>query len=265
VPLGESHGDLLSKYGAYVRSLGSQVRKQFGGRLDLDDLVAYGNIGLLEAAERFDPKFGANFLTFAHYRIKGAIYDGLRKMGTLKGGDLSKVYVGERTTAYLQNKADQELGSNKPTPAADDDSREIATAVESLAAIFAASLEGTENLQVRDETAGPEERLENEQRKSLVRKAIEKLPEQQRKLLVAYYYEGRTLQEAGEVIGQSKSWSSRLHAKAIETLKDLMAEVGADDGASTKDGRKVPHGSPDPRRPRSPANPAGEPKGSPDR
>ena len=261
MPLGEAHGDILSKYGAYVRSLGSQVRKQFGGRLDLDDLVAYGNIGLLEAAERFDPKFGANFLTFAHYRIKGAIYDGLRKMGTLKGGDLSKVYVGERTTAYLQNKGDQELGGNKTTHSADDDSREIATAVESLAAIFAASLEGTENLQVRDESAGPEERLENEQRKSLVRKAIEKLPEQQRQLLVAYYYEGRTLQEAGEVLELSKSWASRLHAKAIETLKDLMAELGVDDDARKKDD----HGSPDPRRTRGAAHPAGQPKGSADR
>jgi RNA polymerase sigma factor for flagellar operon FliA len=265
LPLGEPHSTLLTKYGAYVRSLAAQVRKQFGNRLDIEDLVAYGNIGLLEAADRFDPKFGANFLTFAHYRIKGAIYDGLRKMGTLKGGDLSKVYVGERTTAFLQSKADQEAGgSNKSAPTADDDSREIATAVESLAAIFAASLEGMENLQVRDETAGPEERLEQEQLKSLVKNAMDKLPEQEKKLLVAYYYEGRTLQEAGEVIGQSKSWASRLHARAIEKLKDLLAEERAEQGdPKAKAGRKAPHGGSNPRRAGGPAGPADQPERAP--
>jgi RNA polymerase sigma factor for flagellar operon FliA len=261
VPLGEPHKDILSKYGAYVRSLAVQVRKQFGGRLDLDDLVAYGNIGLLEAADRFDTKFGANFLTFAHYRIKGAIYDGLRKMGTLKGPDLSKIYVGERTTQFLQNKADQEVGSNKPAPSADDDSREIAVAVESLAAIFAASLEGMENLQVKDESLGPDERLEQEQLKSLVRKAVDKLPENEQKLLVAYYYEGKTLQESGEVIGQSKSWASRLHARAIEKLKDFLAEERAAQANSTGPKKKENSHGGNSRRAGRPAGPAGQPEG----
>lgn len=264
MPIGDSQPAILSKYGAYVRTLAVQVKKQFGGRPDLDDLMAYGNIGLLEAAERFDAKFGTNFLTFAHYRIKGAIYDGLRKMGTLKGPDLSKVYVGERTSAYLQNAADREAGSNPKPKSADDDSRDIAIAVESLAAIFAASLEGMEHVQVRDESAGAEERLEQEQLRSLVRSAITKLPEQERRLLEAYYYEGKTLEEAGQVIGQSKSWSSRLHARAIERLKDLLAEERQAQGSTeapkgkqdSKNERKPPHGHPDSRRPGRPTGPA---------
>jgi RNA polymerase sigma factor for flagellar operon FliA len=67
--LGEDKKTLLEKYGPYVRSLAATVRKQFSAQLELEELVAYGQIGLLEAAERFDPKVGANFLTFAHYRI----------------------------------------------------------------------------------------------------------------------------------------------------------------------------------------------------
>ena len=85
--LGEDRKAILEKYGPYVRSLAATVRKQFNAQLELDELVAYGQIGLLEAAERFDAKVGANFLTFAHYRIKGAIFDGLRKMGVLRGSD----------------------------------------------------------------------------------------------------------------------------------------------------------------------------------
>jgi RNA polymerase sigma factor FliA len=265
LPLSDSQPEILSKYGAYVRSLAVQVRKQFGGRLDLEDLAAYGNIGLLEAAERFDTKFGANFLTFAHYRIKGAIYDGLRKMGTLKGPDLSRVYVGERTTTFLQNKADQEVGSNKTSPSADDDSREIAVAVESLAAIFAASLEGMENLQVKDDSLGPEERLEQEQLKHLVRKAVDRLPQNEQRLLIAYYYEGKTLQEAGEVIGQSKSWASRLHARAVERLKDFLSEERASQGDSKgqKKKKENPHDSPNSRRPGRQPGSADQPERGP--
>ena len=80
----------------YVRSLAATVRKQFRAALEMEDLVAFGQIGLLEASERFDPRVGANFLTFAHYRIKGAIFDGLRKMGVLKGSDLRTSGVAER-------------------------------------------------------------------------------------------------------------------------------------------------------------------------
>ena len=87
---------------------GYRKRLRERGLLELDELVAYGQIGLLEAAERFDSKVGANFLTFAHYRIKGAIFDGLRKMGTLRGGDQRAQYLGERATSYLQSASDRE-------------------------------------------------------------------------------------------------------------------------------------------------------------
>ena len=101
--LGEPKPLILEKYGPYVRSLAAQVRKQFNSQFEMDELVAWGQIGLLEAAERFDARVGANFLTFAHYRIKGAIYDGLRKMGVLKGGAAAS----ERANAYMTNLSDR--------------------------------------------------------------------------------------------------------------------------------------------------------------
>ena len=58
------------------------------------------SLGTTIRNEYFDPKVGANFLTFAHYRIKGAIFDGLRKMGVLKGVDTRTAYWNERATAY---------------------------------------------------------------------------------------------------------------------------------------------------------------------
>ncbi len=214
--LGESKPQILEKYGPYVRSLAAQVRKQFNSQFEMDELVAWGQIGLLEAAERFDARVGANFLTFAHYRIKGAIYDGLRKMGVLKGG----AAAAERANAYMTNLSDRGGGGSS----IDDDVREISGAVTGLAMVFATSLEGGEGLQVSDEALPADEKIQLEQMRRRVRSAIEKLPEKERKLLQGYYFQNKTLEEAGAEIGQSKSWASRLHARAVETLKQLLEE-----------------------------------------
>jgi RNA polymerase sigma factor for flagellar operon FliA len=233
VPLGESKAQVLEKYGPYVRSLASQVRKQFNAQFELDELMAWGQVGLLEAAERFDPRVGANFLTFAHYRIKGAIFDGLRKMGVLKGGSA------ERSNAYLGNLNDRDTGARS----LDDSVRELSDAVTGLAMVFATSLEGAEGQQVSDQQLPADERLQLEQMRRRVRAAIELLPEKEKQLLQGYYFQNQTLEEAGAGIGQSKSWASRLHARAVERLKQLLEEDDDNQPGPTTAPERNTHGS----------------------
>jgi RNA polymerase sigma factor for flagellar operon FliA len=261
VPLSESKAQILEKYGSYVRSLAAQVRKQFNSQYEMDELVAWGQIGLLEAAERFDPKVGANFLTFAHYRIKGAIYDGLRKMGVLKGNAASA----ERSNTYLSNLA----ATSSPGGRLEDDVNSISSAVTGLAMVFATSFEGTEGLQVGDDAIPADERLQMEQLKRRVRAAIEQLPEKERKLLQGYYFQNKTLEEAGAEIGQSKSWASRLHARAVETLKKLLeaqddnfeqANPRSDHGRTTGRNTSAGDRQAEAARPGRPAGPEGRTK-----
>jgi len=223
-----------------VRSLAATVRRQFNAQLELDELMSYGQVGLLEAADRFDAKMGANFLTFAHYRIKGAIFDGLRKMGILRGADARAAYSGERASAYLGNLADRDQGGGNRRGSADDDVRELSSAVTGLAVVFATGLEASEGFQLPDESLPADQRLEQEELKTRVRAAIEKLPEKERKLLEGYYFHSKTLEQAGAEIGQSKSWASRLHARAIEQLKDLLSKEDTHGGS----GQRVGVGSP---------------------
>jgi len=122
---------------------------------------------------------------------------------------------------------------------ADDDVRDISSAVTGLAVLFATSIDAMDGLQVADESLPADQRLEMEQLKTRVRAAIEQLPEKEKKLLVGYYFQGKTLEEAGAEIGQSKSWASRLHARAIEELKRLLAE---DEGPAKESRRRKAHG-----------------------
>jgi len=103
-----------------------------------------------------------------------------------------------------------------------------------VAAIFITSLE-TRDLD-EPATAPPQQHMERRERSRTLRRAIDSLPEKERKLLELYYYEDRSLAEAGAALGLSKSWSSRLHARAITLLKAALSgsDVTADEKRSPK-------------------------------
>jgi RNA polymerase sigma factor for flagellar operon FliA len=60
----------------YVGEISARVPRW----VDRDDLTSAGMIGLLQALRSFDPDRGVNFLTFARLRIRGAVYDELRRL-----------------------------------------------------------------------------------------------------------------------------------------------------------------------------------------
>jgi RNA polymerase sigma factor for flagellar operon FliA len=64
----------------------------------------------------------------------------------------------------------------------------------------------------------PLESLLDDELKQSLRLAIEELPTDARQLIRGTYFEGKTLKDAGEELGISKAWASRLHARALEQL-----------------------------------------------
>src|SRR5690606_9100026 len=115
---------------------------------------------------------------------------------------------------YLTNLSDRHGGARGDF---NQDVGDISDAVTGLAMIFSGSAESEDALQFGGEQLAADERIELEQMRRRVRAAIERLPEKERRLLQGYYFENKTLEEAGAEIGQSKSWASRLHARAVET------------------------------------------------
>ncbi len=72
--------DLVLHYAGLVTYVASRMDANRPGVIDQGDLVQCGLIGLMEAISRFDPARGVKFETFAVPRIRGAVYDGLRKL-----------------------------------------------------------------------------------------------------------------------------------------------------------------------------------------
>src|SRR3970282_2428224 len=84
-----------------VRTIARMMSHGLPAVVELDDLVHDGVVGLLECARRFDPSRGVNFRTYARYRIRGAILDGLRARDPLP-----------RSVRRALKAADQSVGSS---------------------------------------------------------------------------------------------------------------------------------------------------------
>ena len=105
-----------SKHLSLVQGIARKVKRTLGAAIDLDDLVGYGCKGLVEAAERFDGRAGVAFTTFAYYRIRGAMYDGIRAMGWYSRADYARYRAEERANEYLQTQADREGAARAQNP-----------------------------------------------------------------------------------------------------------------------------------------------------
>jgi RNA polymerase sigma factor (sigma-70 family) len=79
-------GELIEQNLQRVRMVAARMSLRLPmGQVDFDDLVGWGALGLIDAVDRFDPKRGTRFSTYAPLRIRGAILDGLRGMDHLCG------------------------------------------------------------------------------------------------------------------------------------------------------------------------------------
>jgi RNA polymerase sigma factor for flagellar operon FliA len=218
---------LVAEHLSLVPAIAGKLKRSVGKTIDFDDLVGYGNKGLIEAAERFDGRAGVTFTTFAYYRIRGAMLDGMRTMGWYSRSDYARYRAEERAHEYLANASERE-GAAKAAGAEGSPDKaqtleEVNAILSQVATVHITSIEAASR--VADERLPPPDAsLETGQLGVRVREAVLRLPEKERRLMELYYFDGKTLEEAGAALGLSKSWACRLHARAVSLLRKEMEQ-----------------------------------------
>jgi len=211
---------LVETYRSYAHAIAHEVVRRMPQTVDKSDLLAAAELGLVEAASSFDPSRGVQFKTFAYYRIRGAVYDCLRKMGWF-----SKTLYDQYRFEMAANEFMKDYSTAPPpggTPSEDYD--EIKNVAGTVLSCYLLSLDSM-GRDIENPGNSPEKQLEEAQQRQRVRDAVAKLPEKNRQVMEGYYYQELSLEQIGQRLGLSKSWVSRIHAKSLEMIRSFLEEA----------------------------------------
>ncbi|MDB5294690.1 MAG: polymerase sigma factor, FliA/WhiG family [Phycisphaerales bacterium] len=223
-------------YLPYVESVAKMIRIALADQVDADDLRQEGVFGLLDAVAAYDPGRGYAFETFAAFRIRGAMLDGVRGFDHIPRLARRRArQVAEAAAAFAdvhgRPPADHELAAAIGGPHARAD-RVIADAavarvqVSNFSAIRAADdsddvgiLGSTRSVVpafLADPAAGPAAAAE---RNDAWDGACLGLDCTDRTIVTLYYRESLTMKETGEALGLSESRVSQRHTSIVARLK----------------------------------------------
>jgi len=220
---------LITSHLPKVKYIADRIAAKLPPSVERDDLYGAGVVGLIDAVERYDASRGIAFTTFAEMRVRGAILDNLRALDWASRSTRRRA----REVQAIYAEIEQEKGR----PAEEEEVAErlkisLAELHETLQDIRGLSIT---NLDDRDEETGLSvsdiisdksisalDRLEESQKRKLLAKAIDKLPERERQVIALYYLEELTMKEIGEVLGVTESRVSQLRSQAILRLRNNL-------------------------------------------
>ena len=214
---------------ALVEHIVTRMSAGFPGHIDRDDLVQAGMVALVETAGRYDESRGVAFSTFAGRRIEGAILDVVRRDDWLP----RSVRVKARELAAVEQRLVEESTST-PTEAAVAEAADMTPAELSIlrskirkGIVMAldrpvTNADGSSTLGdmiADDDAVDPLEGLEQTEMKAYIRSAIHLLPERHRLVVVAYFLEGRPMDEIATMLGVTQSRISQIKDDALRRIR----------------------------------------------
>ena len=229
-PLSANQRARVEAHQGLVRSLALQIARSLPVGVDLDDLVGYGQVGLIQAARGFNPRANVKFATFAYYRVRGAIYDGVGQMVWFRGPRSAAARRDRAAGEALRERAEADGGA-----CGDGDVvAGLASAGRSLAAVFLLSQAGpaggagpaSGEYGGADPEAGPADAAGAAEVFARLRDLVDELPPDAAALIRGVYFEGLSLKDAGARVGISRGWASRLHAKVLDRLGRDLRRAG---------------------------------------
>ena len=224
---------LIEHYLPLVEYVSSRMSASLPKNVVKDDLSSHGVMGLIDAIEKFDYKRGLQFETYASWRIRGAVIDGLRHGDWVPRSVRDKAKKMEDAYAILEQRHLRTATDEEVCDYLNISQKEFQHMLQEVAVTAICSLEDPIreeesetrlSLLVDDKALNPEYKAHEMYLKETLMLGLERLTDKERTVVSLFYYEDLSLSEIAEVMSLSPSRISQLHSKAILRLRGALAK-----------------------------------------
>ncbi|WP_188388717.1 FliA/WhiG family RNA polymerase sigma factor [Priestia taiwanensis] len=214
-----------------VQRIGMSVPKN----VSRDELKSFGLIGLYDALQKFDTSRNLKFDTYASFRIRGAIIDGLRKEDWLPRTARDKVKKIEATVEKLEQTYSRNITACDIAQELEMSEDDVHSSIVDMLYANVLSIDDIQRdtsiaestkYHIKDDyVLMPEEHLMKEELLNDLSVSIEMLNEQEQIVISLFYKEELTFTEIGQILSISTSRVSQIHAKAIFKLREKLTKI----------------------------------------
>jgi RNA polymerase sigma factor for flagellar operon FliA len=228
---------IITEYLPYVNRIVNRIATHLPPTVEVDDLVNVGIIGLIQAIERYDPTRDNKFMTYAVFRIKGAVLSELRSRDFLGRTTRKKIRSLEKAYLKLEQKLGREVKDEEVAAEMEIDLDQFYQ-VKRMSSISFVSFEeiGYSTREEKDNFLGRIFKSDNggdallmttiKEIKATLAAHIEQLPEKERLIISMYYADELTMKEIGKVLNITESRVSQIHSQAVIRLRSKLRKDG---------------------------------------
>jgi len=228
---------LVVKLLPLVKRMALQVRERLPLHVEMDDLVSTGALGLVDAVHKFDARKRVKLESYARYRIRGAILDGLRSLDSASRDMRKKNKKAETVYRALEARLRRAPSDEELAGALGVSLEKWFRAVRELQAVGMDWLRPMGSVGMKESRAGGEEMLAADnlehqfescyrrEQEEILQRSLGRIPERERQIVQLYYDQELTMKEIGEKLGIDESRVSQLHSGALARLRSRVKEI----------------------------------------
>lgn len=225
---GPSPDRLVRSHMDLVRKIAWHLHGRVGRMAEIDDMLQVGYMGLVDAAQRYTPRQGATFAAYAAIRIRGSIIDFLRASSSLCRATIvmqqkMRASMHKLEQLLLRTPEKHEIATDMGLTVAELEDWETqfgASQIKSLDEVYT-----DHSMLFSDAARSVEDKLQQDEMRKMLRRALGQLPEREALVLQLYFVEELNVYEIADILGVTTGRVSQIKKAAVGRLRESIAEM----------------------------------------